>query len=157
MGASGPSASSQTAGADPTRRYVRRHLRFGWWSVLVFLTLGTALEVMHGFKVDWYLNVANETRRLMWTLAHAHGVLLGLVHLGFAASLRALEGVAGGWCRYASAALVGATLFLPGGFLLGGIWIYGGDPGRGVLLVPVGATLLFVGVATIAWRVTRVP
>ena len=82
MGASGPSASSQTAGADPTRRYVRRHLRFGWWSVLVFLTLGTALEVMHGFKVDWYLNVANETRRLMWTLAHAHGVLLGLVHRG---------------------------------------------------------------------------
>lgn len=143
---------------DPTeaRTYVRRHLRLGWWSVLVFLTMGAVLEALHGFKVDWYLNVANETRRLMWTLAHAHGVLIGLLHVGFAASLLALGGrAAGSWCRYASAGLIGATLLLPGGFFLGGLWIYGGDPGRGVLLVPVGALLLFLGVATIAWRVTR--
>lgn len=149
-------AGDGPAGTDETRVYVRRHLRFGWWSVLVFLTMGAVLEALHGFKVDWYLNVANETRRLMWTLAHAHGVLIGLVHLAFAATLQTLgEAAAGSWRRYASTALVGATLFLPGGFLLGGIWVYGGDPGRGVLLVPVGAALLFAGVATVAWRVTR--
>jgi len=72
--------------------YVSRHLRFGWWSLLVFLTLGIALDAMHGFKLGWYLDTVNETRRLMFTLAHAHGTLLGLIHLGFAATLRALPG-----------------------------------------------------------------
>ena len=66
---------------------VRRHLLFGWWSLLVFLSLGLGLETLHGFKVGWYLDVANEARRLTWTLAHAHGTLLGLIHLGFAWSL----------------------------------------------------------------------
>ena len=27
-------------------------------------------------------------RRLMWTLAHAHGTLLGLVHIAFAVTVR---------------------------------------------------------------------
>ncbi|HEY8174006.1 MAG TPA: hypothetical protein VIH21_13040, partial [Dehalococcoidia bacterium] len=60
--------------------YARRHLRFGWWSLFVFATLGLTLEALHGFKVRAYLDVSNDTRRLMWTLAHAHGTLLGLVH-----------------------------------------------------------------------------
>ena len=66
------------------QRLVRRHLRFGWWSLATFGLLGLVLETLHGFKVGAYLDVSNETRRLMWTLAHAHGTLLGLVHLGFA-------------------------------------------------------------------------
>ena len=45
-----------------------RHLRFGWGSLLVFVLLGGVLEGMHGFKVDWYLAVGNETQRLMWRL-----------------------------------------------------------------------------------------
>ena len=53
-----------------------RHLRFGWASLFVFATLGVGLELLHGFKVGLYLDVGNETRRLLWTLAHAHGVLL---------------------------------------------------------------------------------
>jgi hypothetical protein len=114
----------------------------GWLSILVFLTLGIALEALHGFKVDAYLNVANETRRLMWTLAHAHGALIGVLHLGFAFTLRELDAPATGWPRTASLCLSGATVLLPGGFLLGGAVTYGGDPGRGILLVPVGAALL---------------
>ena len=43
-------------------RLARRHLRFGWWSLLSFLTLGIALEAMHGLKVQWYLDVSNETQ-----------------------------------------------------------------------------------------------
>jgi hypothetical protein len=35
---------------------------------------------------------------------------------------------------------------LPGGFFLGGVSFYSGDPGLGVLLVPVGAVLLLAGV-----------
>jgi hypothetical protein len=127
----------------------RRHLRFGWWSLLVFLTLGIVLEMLHGFKVGWYLDVANETRRLMWTLAHAHGTLLSVLHLVFAATAcgdcRSPARPAA-WRRRASACLFGATFLLPGGFFLGGVFVYDGDPGLGVLLVPVGALLLWVAV-----------
>ena len=133
----------------------RRHLRIGWWSILLFLTLGAVLEALHGFKVDWYLNVANETRRLMWTLAHSHGVLIGVLHVAFAFTLQFVEEERAGWRRPAAACLTGALVLLPGGFLLGGIWVYGGDPGRGVLLVPVGAALLFVAVLLTARRVSR--
>ena len=67
--------------------YARRHIRFGWWSLLVFASAGLVLESLHGFKVRAYLDTSNETRRLMWTLAHAHGTLLvpvGAVLLLFA-------------------------------------------------------------------------
>jgi hypothetical protein len=124
----------------------RRHLRFGWWSLLVFLTLGFALETLHGFKVGWYLDVADETRRLMWTLAHAHGTLLSVLHLVFAATACGPLPRPAAWRRRASACLFGATVLLPGGFFLGGVFVYDGDPGLGVLLVPAGALLLWVAV-----------
>lgn len=133
------------------RRYVRLHLRFGWCSLLFFLVLGAVLETMHGLKIGWYLDVSNETRRLMWTLAHAHGTLLSLVHVAFAATVY-LRGFASGrpveagedWLRRASSLLTAATFLLPGGFFLGGIFVYSGDPGLGVLLVPAGAICLLV-------------
>jgi len=139
---------------DSTASLIRRHLRFGWWSLLVFLTLGITLESMHGFKLGWYLDVSNETRRLMLRLAHAHGVLLGLLNLVFAATLRAAPELVGRVRRIASPCLLGSGLLLPSGFLLGGLVVYGGDPGPGILLVPVGAGLLFVGVLVIAWAIT---
>ena len=66
---------------------IRRHLAIGWATLLVFLSLGMVLEVFHGFKVRWYVDLNNATRRLMWTLAHAHGVLIGLIHISFAATV----------------------------------------------------------------------
>jgi hypothetical protein len=39
-----------------------------------------------------------------------------------------------------------ASLLIPGGFFLGGVVIYAGDPGLGIVLVPVGALLLFTAV-----------
>jgi hypothetical protein len=126
--------------------YVGRHLRFGWWSLLVFLTLGLGLEALHGFKVGWYLNVDHSTRRLMLTLAHAHGVLLALVHIAFALTVRILPASSLVRVRFASPCLIAASVLLPGGFALGGIFVYGGDPGLGVLLSPVGALLLFLAV-----------
>ena len=68
----------------------KRHLRFGWWALLIFLSLGLVLEGLHGFKVGYYLKVSSETRRLMWTLAHAHGTLLALVNIAFAFTARLL-------------------------------------------------------------------
>lgn len=126
--------------------YLRSHLRFGWWSLLVFLTLGIVLEALHGFKVGWYLNVSTQTRRLLFTLAHAHGTLLGLVHIAFGITVAHLPGWGGTLRRAASACLMAASFLLPGGFFLGGLVIYHGDPGLGIVLVPFGALLLLVAV-----------
>ena len=128
---------------DPTA-LTKRHLRFGWWALLLFLTLGLGLEALHGFKVGLYLNVSNETRRLMWTLAHAHGTLLALVNLGFALTVRLIPEWTARERGIASVCLRGATCLLPAGFFLGGTFIYSGDPGLGILLVPVGGLLLLV-------------
>ena len=124
----------------------RKHLRLGWWALLFFLTLGIVLEALHGFKVGAYLNVSNSTRRLMWTLAHAHGTLLALINLAFGLTVRALTEWPASRRSVASACLIGASVLLPGGFFVGGIVTYGGDPGLGILLVPLGALLLFVAV-----------
>lgn len=129
---------------------VRRHLVAGWSWIVVFLVLGTVLEVFHGFKIGWYVSVANATRRLMWTLAHAHGTLLGLVNLGFAATV-AVRSLPARRSQAASLCLLGASVLLPTGFFLGGLVIYGGDPGLGILLTPVGALLLATaGVLTVS-------
>ncbi|MHB8520089.1 MAG: hypothetical protein ACYDH9_04970 [Limisphaerales bacterium] len=150
--------SKPTAGSPPTATpfksgrdgdllfYARKHLRFGWWSLLLFLTLGIALETLHGFKVGAYLNVSNETRRLMWTLAHAHGTLLALVNVAFGVTLPLLPTWAPQSRGVASACLLGASVLLPAGFFLGGVDIHAGDPGLGILLVPPGALLLFVAI-----------
>jgi hypothetical protein len=134
-------------------RLVRRHLTFGWWSIAAFATFGLALETLHGFKVSAYLDVTNATRRLMWTLAHAHGTLLGLAHLGLAASVR-LAVPEPARLETASKALVAASLVLPGGFFLGGVSFYAGDPGVGVALVPVGAALMIYTAVALARAVS---
>ncbi len=136
--------------SEPTVDYPRRHLRFGWWSLLGFLALGFSLELLHGFKAGLYLDVSNETRRLMWTLAHAHGALLGLVHILYALCLRLFPGLATGSQRPISLSLIGASVLLPGGFFLGGVSFYSGDPGLGILAVPVGAALLIIAVFLVA-------
>ena len=128
-----------TVASEPAAAFANRHVRFGWWSVLVFATFGLALETLHGFKIRAYLDVSNETRRLMWTLAHAHGTLLGVVNVLFALSLRGTPDQTTSGQRLASRLLVLATGLLPGGFFLGGVAFYSGDPGIGVLLLPMGA------------------
>ncbi len=124
-----------------------RHLRIGWWSLLLFLFLGVVLETLHGFKVGFYLDVSNETRRLMWTLAHAHGALLSLVHIAFAVSLKyAPESWNDDGRTLASRLHTAALVLLPLGFFAGGLVIHGGDPGLGILLVPPGGIALFAAV-----------
>ncbi len=134
---------------DPeTRRLIQRHFALGWLSLLVFLTLGIALEALHGFKIGAYLDADQEARRLGLRLSHAHGVLLGLVHVAFAVTLPALA-LSAPRATLASRLLTAATILLPGGFFLGGLFARGGDPGLGILLVPAGAACLFVAVALV--------
>ena len=135
-----------TGGEHEVRALQRRHLKFGWWSLLLFLTLGLGLEALHGFKVGLYLNVSNETRRLMWRLAHVHGTLLALVNVVFGVTLPLARGWATRTRDFAGSCLMAASVLIPGGFFLGGVVIYAGDPGLGIVLVPVGGLLLFVAI-----------
>ena len=107
----------------PVVDYTRRHLRLGWWSLLVFATLGLGLESLHGFKIRAYLDVSNETRRLMWTLAHAHGTLLAILNIVFGLSLRVVPELTTSRLAFVSSALAGATIVMPAAFFLGGIVI----------------------------------
>lgn len=128
--------------------YSRRHLRIGWWTLAVFLAAGFALEILHGFKVGFYLDVDNEHRRLMWTLAHAHGALIALVHLTFGLSLLAVPAMAGERRRLISLGLTSASVVLPAGFFIAGIGATG--PALGFLMVPVGGALLMAAVCLLA-------
>lgn len=141
--------------APPQRQFTlhaqtRMHLRAGWWLILLFLTMGIVLESLHGFKIFWYLDLSNSTRRLMFTLAHSHGTLLGLLNVAFALTLPHLPDTHAPRLRFAGKCLVLASLLLPGGFLLGGLVIHGGDPGLFILLVPVGAVCLLAAVWSMA-------
>jgi hypothetical protein len=127
--------------AEP--RIVARHLLFGWGLAATFIVLGLVLELLHGFKIQWYLAMANETRRLLWSLAHAHGVLLGLLNVAYALSLHGFP-VRGSRQELVSALLIAGSICLPGGFLLGGIVVHGGDPNLFIALSPIGGCLLVV-------------
>lgn len=146
-----PPAEPRSAG-DP--RLSLRHLRFGWSSIALFGAIGLVLETLHGFKVGAYMDVSNETRRLMWTLAHAHGTLLGLVHLGLAFTIQS-AGLTGARLERASACVCAAGLLLPTGFFLGGLQFYSGDPGLGIGLVPVGALLALAAAVDVALLLRR--
>ena len=142
------------AGAESGENLATRHLKTGWIGLLVFLSLGIGLEALHGLKLDVYLDVRNATRRLMWTLAHAHGTLFSLIHIAFAVSVTVLTGhgrtLPATALRAVSRCLTGAIVLLPLGFFLGGVWIFDGDPGPGIFLVPIGAVLLLIGVMRMA-------
>ncbi len=129
----------------------QRHLRIGWWSLLLFVLLGTGLEALHGFKADFYLDPSMETRRLLWRLAHAHGTFLSLVHIAFALTVAHTPRPP----RWPSPCLTGALIAIPAGFFLGGLSPTGGDPGVGIVLLPLGVVLLVVAIVGTAHAVSR--
>ena len=134
---------------------VARHLRVGWSALLLFATFGIGLEALHAYKSPAYLDVGNETRRLMWTLAHAHGIGLGLLNIAYAGTLRLFFGAGTRPLSLASTLIVVSTCTLPLGFALGGLVTYGGDPGPLAVLVPVGALLLWIALALVTREVFR--
>ena len=137
------STNTATAAA---RQVARSHFRWGWWSLLVFLSLGMFLEVLHGFKAPFYLDADMSTRRLMWTLAHAHGTLFALIHLAFAAFVCTHCNWPKLPRRICSRALMASGILLPAGFFFGGLFTFDGDPGLFIYLVPVGALLAWTAV-----------
>jgi hypothetical protein len=127
------------------------NLRAGFWALFVFATLGLLLEVFHGLKLGFYLDVTNETRRLLLRLAHAHGALLGLLNIGYALAAHAFPRLVD---RLAERALLAALLLMPAGFLLGGIFARDGDPGASVALAAAGGVALLAGLGRLAIKAT---
>lgn len=113
----------------------RASARFGWSALFVAALSGLGLEAAHGFKLAPYLDDA--LTRLLLTLAHAHLAGLALVVLAHGA-YAALDPGAGRWLR-------AAAVLMPAGFALGAIAHPEGDPSWPIVLVPLGALALLVG------------
>jgi hypothetical protein len=139
--------SDETTRASTTSR---NHLRAGLWSLAVFVLLGAALEAFHAYKSPFYLDAGHETARLLLRLAHAHGTLLSLVQVAYGLVVHVRPATDS---RMASGSLLAALVLIPAGFLLGGVFARGADPGLGVALVPAGAVALIIGLLSAARRV----
>ena len=139
-------------GAGRDEGLARRHRRFGWTALFVWMCGGLLLELFHGFKLGGYL--LDPLRRELWTLAHFHGALLSVVNLVYVRWAEAPGLSTAGRARASRALIVGSVL-MPVGFLLGGLFHYEGDPGLGIFLAPLGALALLYPVALQtrgAWR-----
>ena len=117
----------------------QRHLRLSLAVVALFLAMGLWLEAMLGLRSQGLL--ADELRRELLRLGHAHGALLGVLNLGLAWALERLCTPPAWAGRIRIAALVGALL-VGLGFVGGGLWHGPTDPGPLVLAVPAGALML---------------
>ncbi len=125
----------------------RTCLRFGWIAIAVFLLLGLALESLHLIKAPFYFEP--RIRRELWTLAHAHGALLGVICVIFGLCAETLIRSERSRQR-ASLALRTGSILVPAGFLLGGIANSETDPSLAIVLVPVGALLVLAAVIIVA-------
>lgn len=132
----------------------RTALRAGLWLLAVSLPLGLTLEALHAWKVNVYLGSA--MRRELWTLAHAHGNLLGILCLVMAAVAGQLDPDPARRQRRERWLAAGAWA-MPLGFLLGGVLNREGDPSLGIVLVPLGGVLVFVALVQAAVAVGRRP
>ncbi len=114
--------------------------------------MGLTLEALHALKLPVYLDSA--MRREMWTLAHAHGNLLGILCVAFSAVAQktipddAARASIARWLRW-------GAVIMPLGFFLGGVLNHEGDPSWGIAIVPLGGLFLLVALvrtALAAWR-----
>ena len=131
---------------------IRSALRFGWTALAVFLLLGLSLEFLHLIKAPWYLDL--RIRRELWVLAHAHGALMGVMNLLFAATASACLPEARKRAL-ASAMLRWGGALVPAGFFFGGIGNTESDPSLAIALTPIGALMVlhaFAVTAVGAWR-----
>lgn len=125
------------------RKYVIRHLKFGWCFLFVFMLVGVALESMHGFKIGWYLEPGAEARRLLFTLGHAHGALFSIINILFALSLEKIDLERMMLARISVLLQLGSLLF-PVGLILSGVVVFQGDPNAAIVIALLGALLLVV-------------
>jgi hypothetical protein len=88
----------------------------------------------------------------MWRLAHAHGTLLGVLHVIYGLTVKAMPEAGD---ALASICLLAALVLVPLGFFLGGVVTNAGDPGVMVFVVPPGAVALVIGVGLTIRAIAR--
>lgn len=141
----------KTVSAEPSEQGAKSKLIASlifqaWIGIAFWMSFGLLNEGLIGFRIPGY--VADDVRRELFRLAHAHGTLLSLMLLGAAFSVNRLTEDAapsfGVWPLRIGAVMV------PLGFLIGGMWHFKGDPGLGVWLVPPAALLVIFGAITVA-------
>jgi hypothetical protein len=144
-----PSSANSTAGSRTRSALpcVAALIRQGWISLFFWIAFGLQIEAFIGFRIPALLD--DPVRRELFRLAHAHGTLLSVVLIVGAVCGRLdlilrLD-------RISSFGLGSAGLLLPLGFLLGGLWHSKGEPGFGIVLVPIGALLLLATALRFAW------
>ncbi len=142
------SSDAPDASSDVSPDLARRQLRWGFWGLVVFVTLGVLLEGFHAWKWMGYLHVEAETRRLLLRLAHAHGTLLSLVQIAVGLTGRAYPVVLS---SVRPVLYLLAQWLIPLGFLLGAIGARAGDPGPMIALLPIGALCLLGALILTAW------
>jgi len=140
------------------KKLCRRHLLEAWGGLFLYALLGLSLELLLAYKAPLYIDVENDTRRLMWRLAHAHGTLFSILHLGLAFTFSKLrDGAFPQPAGLLSGCLTGASLLIPAGFFLGGLRAQDGDPAAAIALVPAGAVLLLVALGLAFLESRRIP
>ena len=140
-------SSEKLVGSRP-----EKSLLLGWSGLALYIGLGIGLEALHALKVGFYLDPSNSARRLMWTLSHVHGTLFSLLLIALAFTSYHVERPENrARFKMASLAMKIGWLLTPVGFFLGGLQLFGGDPGWGIFLVPVGALSMLFGVSQVAW------
>lgn len=134
-------SESDQASTEPvsTDRSTRRTVATGFFLLAIFMPMGLTFEALHALKIQVYLG--SSMRREMWTLAHAHGGILGILCLVYGSVAERWLAVARRRESIARILRWGAIL-MPLGFFLGGVANHEGDPSLGILLVPVGGLLL---------------
>jgi hypothetical protein len=120
----------------------------GWFSIALFMALGLAIEGMIGFKSPDYLG--DPLRRELFTLAHTHGTLFGLLLTAAGLTLRAFDLALP---RPALVALRSGALLMPAAFFAAGLRHPEGDPGPAIWLAPVGGVLVIYGVIALGLQV----
>lgn len=116
-----------------------------WFGLAFWLTFGLLLEGLIGFRSPAYLQ--DEMRRDLFRLAHAHGAVLSLLLLIVSLFLQTKQ-ISPPNSGILSLRI--GTVFMPIGFLLGGVWHTETDPNILVFLAPLGGILIIFGVVAIA-------
>lgn len=136
--------------SDPRTDRTARSL--GWLGLAGWAATGLALEAAHGLKLAAYLDDA--LTRLLWTLAHAHGVALSMLLLLFAHHGAPLLKKEDALTRRL---FVFAWAALPLGFALGALAHPETDPGAAIWLVPPAGLALIVALGRVAIASLRAP
>lgn len=144
----GPSAAGLSASSTTDR--AQDIILQGWIGLAIWMSAGLLFEGLIGFRVPLYL--ADEVRREMFRLGHAHGTLLNIILLLYGLCIRSGAVDLG---AAASVCLRAGSILMPLGFVLGGAFHYESDPGALVFLAPLGGLLVIFGVVNAAMSVKR--